>query len=260
MTDTTIQVGRGDLPVYLATPPGPPPWPGVVVIHDVMGMGPDVRNQAGWLAGEGYLAAAPDLFCWGSRLSCLRGVFRDMKRRKGPIFEDVEAVRAWLVGQPGCSGQVGVIGFCMGGGFALLMAPDHGFDVASVNYGQVPRDARELLTGACPVVGSFGGRDRPLRGAAARLENALAADGVDHDVKEYPAAGHGFLNDHEGAGDRLPLMMKPMAPLMSFGPEPASAQDARSRIIGFFAAHLGRAATPPDAAAPPGQPAAPPGQ
>jgi carboxymethylenebutenolidase len=64
MTNTTIPAGHGDLPVFLAAPPDlphPPPWPGVVVIHDAMGMGQDVRNQAGWLAGEGYLAAAPDL-------------------------------------------------------------------------------------------------------------------------------------------------------------------------------------------------------
>jgi carboxymethylenebutenolidase len=46
MTQTTIQGGHGDLPVYLATPPGPAPWPGVVVIHDAMGMGQDSRNQA----------------------------------------------------------------------------------------------------------------------------------------------------------------------------------------------------------------------
>jgi len=70
----------------------------------------------------------------------------------------------------------------MGGGFALLLAPDHGYDVASVNYGMVPKDAPDLLTRACPVVGSFGGRDQALRGAAARLASALAAAGVGHDV------------------------------------------------------------------------------
>lgn len=238
MTDRTIAGGHGGLPVYLATPEGAPPWPGVVVIHDGLGMGQDVRRQADWLAREGYLAAAPDLFSWGSTLTCLRAAFRDMRQRKGRIFDDVEAVRNWLIGQPGCSGRVGVIGFCMGGGFALLLAPGHGYEVASVNYGMVPRDAPDLLTRACPVVASYGGRDRTMRRAARRLDSALAAAGVDHDVKEYPAAGHGFLNNHEAAGDRIPLMVKAMTPLMGFGPEPASAQDARRRIIGFFRTHL----------------------
>jgi len=238
MTDRAIAGGHGGVPVYLATPEGAPPWPAVVVIHDGMGMGQDVRRQADWLAGEGYLAAAPDLFSWGSTLTCLRAAFRDMRQRKGRIFDDVESVRNWLIGQPACSGRAGVIGFCMGGGFALLLAPDQGYEVASVNYGMVPRNAPDLLTRACPVVASYGGRDRTMRSAAGRLENALAAAGVDHDVKEYPAAGHGFLNNHQAAGDRVPLMVKAMTPLMGFGPEPASAEDARRRIIRFFGTHL----------------------
>ena len=58
----------------------------------------------------------------------------------------------------------------------------------------------------CPIVGSYGGRDRALRGAAARLEHVLSAVGVDHDVREYPDAGHRFINDHDGAGDKTPLL------------------------------------------------------
>lgn len=238
MADAKIPAGAGDVPVYLATPSVPGPWPGVVVIHDAMGMGQDVRNQADWLASEGYLAAAPDLFSWSRRPACLRSVFADIKRRAGRAFDEVEAVRGWLAAQPGCSGQVGVIGFCMGGAFALLLAPDRGFAAASVNYGTVPKDAQSLLTGACPIVGSFGGRDLTLRGAAGRLERALAAAGVPHDVKEYPQAGHGFLNDHQSAGDPIPLMVKALGPLMRYAPHDASAQDARQRILGFFATHL----------------------
>jgi len=110
--------------------------------------------------------------------------------------------------------------------------------VASVNYGMVPKDAPDLLTRACPIVGSFGGRDRTLRGAARRLESALTAAGVAHDVKEYPAGGHGFLNDRQAAGDPIPLMVRAMTPVLGFGPEPASAEDARRRIIEFFGTHL----------------------
>ena len=107
-----------------------------------------------------------------------------------------------------CTGAIGVIGYCMGGGLALLLAPDRGFAVSGVNYGTAPKDTytATFLERACPIVASYGGKDRTLPGAADRLERALTAAGVEHDVKEYPEAGHGFLNDHDRAGDKIPLV------------------------------------------------------
>lgn len=184
-----VPTPAGTVRAHLAVPSSAGPWPAVLVIHEAFGLNDDIRGHAEHFAARGYLAVAPDLLSYGPKLRCVRETLRSLARGAGPAWEILDAVRSWVADREDCTGRVGIIGYCMGGRFALLAAPRPGFDVASVNYGQVPRDAEEVLRGACPIVASFGADDRALRGHAARLEGALDALGVEHDVKEYPGAG-----------------------------------------------------------------------
>jgi len=224
----------GELRGHLAAPypslSGEPPWPGVVVVHDVFGMTADNRSITDRFARHGYLALAVDLYSRGGFARCVRSVFGQLSRGSGQAFEDIEAARAMLAGREDCTGKVGVAGFCMGGGFALLAAP-RGFQAAAPYYGMVPEDA-ETLAGACPVVASFGARDRGLRGAAGKLEAQLTEQGVPHDVEEYAEAGHGFANQIKLGP------FKPLAKVLGFGYHHESSEHAWRRVQDFFAEHL----------------------
>jgi carboxymethylenebutenolidase len=144
----------------------------------------------------------------------------------------------------------------MGGGFAVLLAAGHGFEASSVNYGRLPKDAEDLLGNACPVVASYGARDRSVGDAPTRLKRILDGSGIENDVKVYPGVGHSFMNDHPGrlatlagaAGKdaALPRVFTVVsllgAPLMGMGFDAQATGDARSRIAAFFDEHLRPAA------------------
>jgi carboxymethylenebutenolidase len=233
MPEVSYPVPGGTAAAYLAVPSAPPgPWPAVVVIHEAFGLNDDIRAKADKFAAHGYLALAPDLFDGKVWIRCIRAAFRQLRAGQGPAFAALDAARAFLAARSDCTGKTGVIGFCMGGGFALLCAPREGFGAAAVNYGEVPKDAERVLAGACPIVGSFGGRDPMGTGQPERLQRALAVLEIPHDIQVYPGSGHRFMTQSTGAGAVLARLGK-----MSF--QRADAADAWQRIFAFFAVYLG---------------------
>jgi carboxymethylenebutenolidase len=229
---------HGYLAVPVPTSDRPGPWPAVVLVHDAFGLGDDMREQADWLAAAGYLVAVPDLYGGRGAVRCVKGTFAQLAAQRGPVFDQIDAVRARLAADPACTGRVGAIGYCMGGGFALVLAGQPGWSASSVNYGILPKDLATVLDGACPIVASFGGRDKELPHAAERLADAAEAAGVTVDVREYPEARHGFINRITVASPLTPLLRA-----AGVGYDHDAAADAKRRILAFFDTHLRGSAT-----------------
>jgi carboxymethylenebutenolidase len=217
----------------LGVPEGAGPWPAVVVLHELFGIDEEMRKQVAHMAGMGYLALMPDLFSDGGMRRCISATMRAMASGEGRAYSDIESARQTLLTDKRSTGKVGVIGFCMGGAFAL-MTVDTGFEAASVNYGQLPKDLDAALENSCPIVTSYGKKDLTNRNATALLDEVLTRKKIPHDSKEYPNAGHVFMNEKLNG---FPII-RPLVRVMHFGPEPESAKDAWQRIEAFFAKYL----------------------
>jgi carboxymethylenebutenolidase len=215
---------------------GEGPHPGVVILHESFGLNDDIRRIARRFADAGYCALTPDLYSHGRRLVCLTRVMVDML--SGSVareIADIHAAREALAARPELdAGRIAVAGFCQGGGFALIAGTRPGFSAAAVNYGVVPSD-RSQLDGSCPVVASYGARDRVVgRRMAEQLERHLNALGVPHDVKTYDGAGHSFFSQVDGWQGWLARVPTPMA----VGYDDDAAEDGWRRMLAFFEEHV----------------------
>jgi carboxymethylenebutenolidase len=229
-------VDGSTLRAELFQPAGDGPHPGVVVLHESFGLNNDIRRIAGRFVDAGYAVLTPDLYSHGSRIVCLSRVMVDMVR--GSVareVSDIHAARETLAARPEVDAErIAVAGFCQGGGFALIAGAQPGFSAAAVNYGEVPAE-RSRLDGVCPVVASYGGRDRVFgHKTADRLERHLTALGVPHDVKTYDEAGHSFFSKVDGWQGWLARMPTPMA----VGYDDEAARDGWERMLGFFDQHV----------------------
>ena len=216
----------------LARPSGAGPFPGVVVIHDLMGMKPDTGRHCRRFAEAGYVAIAPDLFD-GGRASCVVRALLDMTGRPGTTMPVLSAVRDHLADRPEVDPKrLGVVGFCMGGGFALLAAADHEYAVAAPFYGAVPPD-KERIAGVCPTLAQYGARDLLFRSQARRLSKHLEALGVEHEVIVHEGVGHSFMNDH----DTRMAALGPYTPMRAAYDAETEAV-AWQKLLAFFDAHM----------------------
>jgi carboxymethylenebutenolidase len=147
---------------------GNPPFPGVVVIHDIYGFSADLKRHCQRFADAGYAAIAPDLYK-GGRPGCVVKTLTSMATGKGFAYEVIDAARNVLAARDDVdANRIGIAGFCMGGGFALIAAADQSFAVAAPFYGAVPNEASRL-EGLCPTIAQFGKKDTVFLPQAKRL-------------------------------------------------------------------------------------------
>jgi carboxymethylenebutenolidase len=217
------------VPVMVTRPVVDEPLPAVLVLHEAWGLTPDVAAAAERIALAGYMAVAPDLL---SGPAGLAGILGDLRRGSGRTVTVVGRILDLIAAMPDSTGDVGVVGFSMGGALALLTDRHPAVAVISANYCMVPKAA--LTHRPVPVVASFGARDRLLPRADRPLRRRLAGEGVAiHDVMRYPGVGHSFMTEigrtrERGTAGRL----------LGLAHHPGAADHAWYRTLGFLEATL----------------------
>lgn len=216
------RAGGRPMAAFQALPEGEGSFPGVIVIHEIFGLNDNIRDIVERFARQEYAALAVDLFSTGNRAVCLLRIFHGMilrPLRNGMLAELQTAVDYFRQQSHTDTNRVGVVGYCMGGTYALQLAcTDEDLRVASVYYGMNPRPL-EAVARACPIVGSYPEKDFTAK-AARQLEEALKTNNVPHDIKIYDGAKHSFFNDQGAAYDEK------------------AANNSWARTLSFFHVHL----------------------
>lgn len=215
--------GSGKVRGYLARPADlTGKRAGVLVVHENRGLNPHIEDIARRVALEGFLAFAPDALTplggYPGDEDKARELFAKLDQTK--TREDFVAAAAFLEKRPDCTGRIGVVGFCYGGGIANMLAtrlPELGAAVPF--YGMAPKD-EEVAKIKAPLLIHYAETDERINASAPGYEAALKKNHVRYQMYTYPGTQHGFNND------TTPRFASAAAAL------------AWQRTIDFFKAHL----------------------
>jgi len=192
--------GRTAVRAFLARPKGRGPFPGLLVIQEWWGLNAHIMDVASRFARQGYVALAPDLYSrQGNQVTKDPAVAARLMGRltERDALADLGAGVRFLLAQPGVDRRrIGVVGFCMGGTYALLLpCVRKGIRAAVPFYGQVPNPDAPLRNLTCPILYIYGTRDEWITLADVdRLRGALARYGKAGEVITYEAP-HAFFNN-----------------------------------------------------------------
>ncbi len=190
--------GNGKISGYLARPAKGSKWPGVLVVHENRGLNPYIEDVARRLAVDNFIAFAPD------GLTSVGGypgddekggeLFRKVDREK--MTQDFVAAAEWLKARLDCTGKIGVVGFCFGGGIANTLAVRLGSDLSAAVpfYGGQPA-AADVAKIKAPLLIHYAGLDQRVNAGWPAYEAALKANHVSYEEFVYDGVNHGFHND-----------------------------------------------------------------
>jgi carboxymethylenebutenolidase len=215
--------GYGKMRGYFVRPARPAgKLPGVLVVHENRGLNPHIEDIARRLALENFVTFAPDaLFPLGGypgdedKARALFGTLDQEKTR-----EDMIGAFGWLKARPECTGRVGAVGFCYGGGIVNMLAtrlPDLAAGV--VFYGSAP-DLADVPKIKAPLLIQSAEVDERINASWPAFEAALKSANVSYQRHLYPGTQHGFHNDTTPRYDE------------------AAAKLAWGRTLEFFNKHL----------------------
>ncbi len=219
--------GRG----WLYQPTGPGPFPAVIVVHDDYGLTEWVKRQAEHLAERGYLALAVDLYHAQAVGDVMDAHIMSRGLPQDQVMAELKAAADYVTRHPDArGGDLGILGWGMGGGYALDAAlQDDRLRAVVTCYGRLTTDPALLAPLQASVLGIFAGRDEGIspetigqfRTAMRRAGKRLAG------IHVYPECGHGFLNPQE-----------PYASGSAGADATRAAADAWGKIDAFLAAEL----------------------
>ncbi|HET6204237.1 MAG TPA: dienelactone hydrolase family protein [Planctomycetota bacterium] len=218
----SLKVGDQQAQAFFARPANGT-HPGLVVVHEWWGMNDQIEGVAQALAREGYAAIVPDLY--GGKVATGPDLAHEMMRglEDGKVVRILRVAVASLRSDPAVGKEkIGIIGFCMGGKYALLTAlEEEALSASVVCYGSVITEPEKLKGLRCPVLGIFGEKDEGIPPSQAKaFEEAAGKAGKEVKCTVYSGVGHAFLNEERA------------------GHKPEVAGKAWKEIHAFLAKHL----------------------
>jgi carboxymethylenebutenolidase len=180
---------------YLATPASGK-GPGVIVIQEWWGLNDNIKGIADRFAREGFLALAPDLYHGKATAEPDEAGKMMMALKMDEAAKDMAGAYDYVKKQPACTGKVGSIGFCLGGGLSLYISTLRPVDATVIYYGALPGVQPDLSKVAGPVLGHYAQNDGwASPEAAAALKKQLKELGKSVEFHQYAGTEHAFFND-----------------------------------------------------------------